>query len=298
MPGDTSQLFTLVIGVGYTGRRLLRHLPAAVGIGRNSQGEAGVTGLDLDVADYWPDGTVPDSGRYAIVYSVPPSKDSKPDPRLQRLGELLPRAPGRFVYLSTTGVYGDRAGGRVAETTPVAPATDRAERRVEAENLLADWCRKHSVELLVLRVPGIYGPARLGIERIRAAQAVLCKKDSTPGNRIHVDDLVSCCIAALRPETPPGIYNVGDGDERSSRWFMHEVADQAGLTRCPEISRADAARQFSPQRLSFMNESRRIDLSRMDHVLKPALRYRNAADGIAASLAEERRRSGLAAFGS
>lgn len=298
MPGDTSQLFTLVIGVGYTGRRLLQRLPAAAGMGRNSEGDPEVTGLDLDIADGWPDGKLPGSKRYAIVYSVPPSKDSKPDPRLRRLLELLPHAPERFVYLSTTGVYGDRAGRQVAETTPVAPATDRAERRVEAENLLADWCQQHSAERLVLRVPGIYGPARLGIERIRAAQAVLLEKDSSPGNRIHVDDLVSCCVAALHTETPPGIYNVGDGDERSSRWFTQEVADQAGLARCPEISRAEAARQFSPQRLSFLNESRRIDLRRMEQALKPALRYRNAADGIAASLAEERRLSGLTAFGS
>lgn len=297
MPGDASQLFTLVIGVGYTGQRLLRRLPAAAGIGRNSGGDAGVTGLDLDVANGWPAGTVPGSGGYAIVYSVPPSKDGKPDPRLQRLSGLLPHAPERFVYLSTTGVYGDRAGAKVAETTPVAPATDRAERRVAAENLLAGWCQQHGVELIVLRVPGIYGPTRLGIERIRAAQAVLVEKDSTPGNRIHVDDLGSCCIAALRPETPPGIYNVGDGDERSSRWFVQEVADQAGLARCPEISRADAERQFSAERLSFMNESRRIDLTRMERVLKPALRYRNATDGITASLAEERHPSGLAAFG-
>ena len=250
---------------------------------------AGITAefrhLDLDARD----GGLPDVTRDdAIVYTVPPDGGSDGDPRLERLLGLLESPPARFVYLSTTGVYGNHDGGRVDESTPATPATDRARRRVAAERILHAWCRKNGSDLVILRVPGIYGPGRLGTDRLRAGASVIAEAEAGPGNRIHVDDLVSCCIAALSAGTPTGIYNVGDGDERSSTWFSREVARQAGLPPPIEISRAEAEAQWSPMRLSFLNESRRVDVGRMREVLEPSLAYMDPAAGIAASLAQER----------
>ncbi|MDJ0938796.1 MAG: NAD-dependent epimerase/dehydratase family protein [Woeseiaceae bacterium] len=271
---------TWVVGVGYTGARLLEQLPGSVGVSRSGDGGK-VIRLDLDA------GGVPAADAPgAIVYTVPPPRDSDSDRRLESLLSMLQPKPKRFVYLSTTGVYGNRDGGRVDETTPVRPESERAQRRVAAETALQTWSEDGDVEIVILRVPGIYGPGRLGLDRIRERAPVIDDAEANPGNRIHVDDLVRACIAALDAAVPAGIYNLGDGDTRSSSWFTFEVARQAGLEPPPVVSLAEAEQTFSPMRLSFLCESRIVDVERMRTVLKPALAYADASDGIAASLAE------------
>lgn len=276
---------TVVVGVGYVGRRLLDSLPrdARLGLSRSPDRDD-VRVLNLDDADANAIELPPDS---AIVYTVPPSRSHDDDVRLARFLDALARAPQRFVYLSTTGVYGDCSGQRVDETATVNPESDRAKRRVDAEQKLADYCGRHATALVVLRVPGIYGPGRLGTDRIKRREPVLDEADANPGNRIHVDDLVASCVAALGRDVPPGIYNLGDGDERSSTWFSKEVARQLGLEPPPTVGRREAARTFSALRLSFLGESRRVDVSKMKSVLGVTPRYADAADGIRASIAAE-----------
>ena len=276
-------MFTLVTGTGYTGRRVLDLLPpdSVAGLSRSGVNTDRKTGvLDLDSASELPLDLPSD---YAVIYTVPP-KGEPPDARLRRFLAMLTRAPDRFVYLSTTGVYGNCGGRTVTEETPVNPTNERASRRTAAEALLSDWAQRHQCELIILRVPGIYGPGRLGIERIESRLPVLREKNANPGNRIHVDDLVRCCIAALSVHVPAGIYNVGDGDHRSSTWFTGEVARQAGLPAPPEIGRKEAEQQFSTMRLSFMADSRRVDTRKMRVVLGVTPRYANPEDGIKASL--------------
>src|SRR5205823_9219588 len=82
-------------------------------------------------------------------------------------GAMLPR---RFVYLSTSGVYGDCAGEWVDETRPPNPRTERAMRRLDAERALGDWGERNQVEIAILRVPGIYASDRLPLERLRSEE--------------------------------------------------------------------------------------------------------------------------------
>lgn len=264
---------TLVVGVGYLGRRLLDRDIHARGVTRADFDLDRDATFDVDLAD-----------AYDVVYTVPPSRASEADVRLERLLANLDPVPSRFVYISTTGVYGDHRGAAVSEESPVAPATERALRRVNAENTLHDWAADKNCSVVVLRVPGIYGPGRLGIERIREQVPVVRDEDVGPGNRIHVEDLASCCVAALSEHVPAGIYNVGDGDHRSSTWFVGEVARQLELSPPPAISIEQAAKEFSPMRMSFLQEQRRVDTSKMRDVLGVELAYPNPADGIAASL--------------
>lgn len=275
---------TLVVGTGYTGARLLRRLPSdrALGLSRSPPADAGgrrVAIADLDA----PLGalTLPDS--YDVVYTVPPATGGDTDRRLDRLLAALEPPPGRFVYLSTTGVYGDRGGAVVDESVEAVPRSDRARRRLAAETALGRHCGK---AVVILRVPGIYGPDRLMIDRIRAHSPLIQESEANPGNRIHVDDLVAACLAALNPEVPPGVYNLGDGDHRSATWFADRVAACLGLDAPPRISRAEAAASFSARRLSFLSESRRIDASRMREVLGVSLRYADPEAGIRASLVD------------
>ena len=275
-----------VVGVGYTGRRLLSRLDEPVGVSRSDNPDLAIPIVQLDLDSDDPvslDVHAADS----LVYTVPPSREAENDVRLERLLSGLATAPARIVYLSTTGVYGNRDGATVTEETPIAPATERAKRRASAERSLSDWCARNGSALIILRVPGIYGPGRLGTDRLAAGTTMIAESEAGPGNRIHVDDLTSCVLAALAPAVPAGIYNVGDGDYRSSTWFLGEVARQSGLPGPESVSREEALRTFSPMRLSFLLESRRVDVGKMLKLMRPALAYTNPAAGIAAALAEE-----------
>lgn len=224
--------------------------------------------------------------RFDIIYLVPPPASGTSDLRLARFLEALTENPARFVYVSTTGVYGDAGGGTVTEDTPVAPATDRAQRRLSAENALRAWCEPRNVEWVILRVPGIYGPGRLPVERLRRGEPVLVESEAGPGNRIHVDDLADACVAALlKPPARNRIYNVGDGNHMTSTAFLQLIAGIAGLPSPPQMPRAELRSHRSEAALAFLGDSRRVDTSRLREELGFTPRYENTADGIRASLA-------------
>lgn len=277
----------VVVGAGYTGNRALSAFDHSIGISRNPPAESGggqffTCDLDLDIPRPI---ALPDS--YAMLYTVPPASDGPPDRRLHRLlGSVRPTAK-RMVYLSTSGVYGDRRGELTGESTPPLPATDKAKRRLDAERQVLEYCRANAIAAVILRVPGIYGPGRLRSGRAESALPVLLEKDASPGNRIHIDDLLSCCIAALAAETPAGIYNVGDGNFHSSTWFACKIAALAGLPRPPQVALDVARKTFAAERLEFLVESRRLDTSKMRNVLGVVPRFLDPEDGIRASLADE-----------
>jgi nucleoside-diphosphate-sugar epimerase len=221
-----------------------------------------------------------------ILYTVPPPATGDGDPRLARLLAAL-TVPERIVYISTSGVYGDCDGELVSESRQPAPRTPRAERRFAAEQMLLDWCSKSGSSCIILRVPAIYGPGRLGVDRIIAGEPQILESESNPGNRIQIDDLSNSAIAALDRSIPGGSYNICDGDFRSPTWFAQTVARLAGLAAPRLISRAEALATLPSSRLSFLQESRRLDSRKMHDVLGIRPRYANAEDGIRESLRKD-----------
>jgi nucleoside-diphosphate-sugar epimerase len=222
-----------------------------------------------------------------MIYSVPPAAENSGESRLQRLLRAIKPSLKRIVYFSTTGVYGDQQGKLTSESTPTEPTNQRARRRLADEQQLFDYNKQHHADIVILRIPGIYGPERLGVNRIRSGAVFIQQTDAYPGNRIHVDDLVQCAVAAAESKTRPGIYNVGDGDHMSSVAFANCVANLAGLPAPGTVSREQALATFSEQRLSFLRESRTLDTSKMRDVLGVTPRYSDPEEGIRASLQEE-----------
>jgi nucleoside-diphosphate-sugar epimerase len=161
------------------------------------------------------------------------------------------------VYISTTGVYGDAGGAWVDEDCPPAPATSRARRRLDAEQTLARWAEPAGTQVIVLRVPGIYGPGRLPLERIRRGEPVLAPGECGYTNRIHAEDLVRVCVAAAQRGRPGAVYNVSDGAPGTMTEYLLAVADAAGLPRPPVVGLDQARRVMSPGMLSYLGESRR-----------------------------------------
>jgi len=213
---------------------------------------------------------------FAVLHFAPPPSEGRDDPRTQKLVAALTRArriPQRFVYVSTSGVYGDCAGARIGEERPRRAQTPRARRRVAAEDRLRRWATRYGVGLAILRVPGIYAETRLPLDRIRQGTPVLAADDDVFTNHVHAADLARATVAALFRAKPNRAYNVTDDAEMKMGSWFDAVADAFHLPRPPRVSWEEAEQRIAPMLLSFMSESRRLANDRMKRELRVRLRY-------------------------
>lgn len=274
----------LIAGAGYTGLSVAKKLQGEkvtlLSRSFNNKLEFDSQKIDLDKDDF----TISITSPFVVLYTIPPNTASLSDERLKLFLKKLKINPNRIVYLSSSGVYGDRKGDYTDETVKPNPITKRAIRRLNAEKCIADWCHKNKVEHVILRVSGIYGPDRLGIEKLRQGLTVIKQSKAKPSNRIHIEDLTNCCISAMMKDKLSNIYNIGDGDHSNQTWFYKAVCHQVGIKNPTEIEAAEAKMTWGAMRLSFLNESRRLDVNKMKRELIDNLRYPNAIDGIKESL--------------
>ncbi len=279
----------LIVGCGYVGTRLARqylkqgNLPEGVVAGDESRARLDAEGisvrrLDIDSDDL---GVLPLNGVSLFLLAPPPAVGTK-DPRTRRLVDQFQRqgGPKRVVYISTTGVYGDCRGDWVDETWPARPAVDRAHRRWDAEQVLRQWSRSSGGELVVLRVAGIYGPGRLPLKRIVQRLPLVRAEDAPWSNRIHVDDLVSACVAAMERGCDGAVYNICDGHPSTMTDYFFQVADATGLERPPVIPFAEAEGRLSAGMMSYMRESRRLSNRKMREELGVELRFPTLGEGL------------------
>jgi len=218
-----------------------------------------------------------------VLHAAPPNESGVRDERTRNLVAALSGArmlPRRVVYLSTSGVYGDCGGAWVNESRPVRPQTDRARRRVDAEQVLSDWGHRRGVEIVVLRVPGIYAADRLPLERLKSGTPVLRAKDDVYTNHVHADDLAAICVRALERDAPAGLYNAADDTELKMGDYFDLVADRFGLARPPRVSREEGEQAIPPMLLSFMRESRRLENRKMKALLGIRLKYPTVLEGV------------------
>ena len=224
----------------------------------------------------------------AVLHLAPPAASGDADERTAHLLRALARAPRlrRLVYGSTSGVYGDCGGDRVDETRSVAPATDRARRRVDAEARLRVFGKSAGVTVTLLRIPGIYALDRDGGDpRVRLARGapVLAAGDDVFTNHIHADDLARACVAALHRGLAQRAVNACDDTELRMGDYFDLAADLFSFARPPRVSFAEAQAQLSPMQLSFMAESRRLVNRRLKGELRLVLRHPTVAEGLRAS---------------
>ncbi|HTP46960.1 MAG TPA: NAD-dependent epimerase/dehydratase family protein [Casimicrobiaceae bacterium] len=213
---------------------------------------------------------------FAVLHFAPPPGEGRDDLRTARLIAALAKAriiPQRFVYISTSGVYGDCAGDRVSEARPRRGRTPRARRRIAAEDRLRRWARHYGVNLAILRAPGIYAETRLPLERLKQGTPVLRAEEDVFTNHIHADDLARATVVAAFRGRPNRAYNVSDDAElRMGEWF-DVVADAFHMSRPPRVTREEAEARVAPLQLSFMSESRRLSNARMKRELRLRLKY-------------------------
>ena len=222
----------------------------------------------------------------AVLHFAPPPQTGHGDPRMARLlATLAGRSslPQGVVYISTTGVYGDCAGGRVDETRPCRAQTARGRRRVDAERRLRAFGRRNQVRVALLRAPGIYAADRLPLERLRRGDPVLAADEDVHTNHIHAEDLARIACLALFRAGPGRAYNASDDSGLRMGEYFDAVAERFGLARPPRMARAEIVHHLSPLTLSFMSESRRLDNRRLKRELRLRLRYPTVADGLRAA---------------
>ena len=222
-----------------------------------------------------------------VVHLAPPPAAGTRDTRTGNLIHSLSksaRLPQRLVYISTSGVYGDCRGDWVAETRPLDPQSDRARRRVDAECRLRAWGLSHGVQIVVLRVPGIYAADRLPLDRLAARTPTLATEDDAFTNHIHADDLARIVIAALSRGRGGRSYNANDDSAMKMGDYFDLVASRFGLDLPPRISWREAQGRIPVGLLSFMRESRRLINDRLKRELRVRLRYPTVAHGLPAAL--------------
>ena len=278
----------VIFGLGYTGTALAEQAQAA--------------GLTVTVVTRQPTAAPPPgcglapfddpsralaSATHLVATAAP---EPEGDPVLLRHAAAIAAAPAlRWIgYMSTTGVYGDRGGGWVDETTAPAPSSDRGRRRVAAEQAWAALRPSLSVDLL--RLAGIYGPGRSVFDDVRAGRARRVVKPGHAFGRIHRDDIAGALLAAIRQDLPPGVrvLNGSDDEPAASAEVIAEAARLLGAEPPPLIQYEDAVAGMSPMARSFWADDRKVRSDLTQQWLGRRWLYPSYREGLKAILAEER----------
>lgn len=265
----------LIIGQGYSGSEVARQARAAgmavLTTTRRALGEGQISFTEAGAA-------LPRVTH--LLMTAPP--DDAGDPFLAAHVTALPGALVWAGYLSTTGVYGDRAGGLVDETTPPAPGQPRSIRRLDAEQA---WraAADGRFALDIMRVAGIYGPGRSVLDDLRAGQARRVIKPGHAFGRIHVQDIARAVLAAIaRPPDGARVLNLTDDEPAASADVVEYAAGLLGMEPPPAIPYEQAASRMSPMALSFWQENRRVANARTKAALGIAWRFPTYREGLAA----------------
>lgn len=234
----------LVFGLGYAASAIAARLPGARIAATGSAGNVtfdDATRVRFEIAQ-----------ATHILSSVPPGED---DPVLTAYGDALARTNAWLGYLSSTGVYGDTGGAWVDESAPTG--TGRRSARAAADTA---WL---ALGARAFRLPGIYGPDRSPLDRIRSGEA---RRIDVPGqvfSRVHVDDIAGGVIAGF--DAPPGAYNLADDEPAPQSDVIAFGCRLLGLPIPPLVPLEEA--NLSPAARAFYSENRRVASGKAKRVL-------------------------------
>jgi nucleoside-diphosphate-sugar epimerase len=283
----------LIFGFGYTGKALARRLMAqgwnVAATVRKAADRAAVETSGVQPIDPLDATALADAAARAraILVTAPPNETGCPG-----LAALAPAiaASGAFPdwigYLSTTGVYGDRAGRWVFETSALNAQSVEGARRVAAERDWRQTGRGMGLTVTTFRLPGIYGPGRSPLDRLREGTARRVIKPGHVFSRIHVDDLAAGLQASIASPRAGGIYNLCDDEPAPAAEVTACAARLLGLPPPPEEPYDASA--LSPAALRFWAECKRVSNARAKAELGWRPAYPSYREGLRAILDVER----------
>ncbi|MCB2114889.1 MAG: SDR family oxidoreductase [Rhodobacteraceae bacterium] len=280
----------LSFGHGYSAAALTRRLGRGwrvIGTTRRPEKALRLRNEGLE-AHLWPGDELAPAIREATHILVSIAPDAAGDPVLVHHAHALAADVPNLLwlgYLSTTGVYGDHAGGWVDEETPLDPTTQRGRQRVLAETQWQALAERARLPLHIFRLAGIYGPGRGPFEKVRSGTARRIVKPGQYFSRIHVDDIAAVLAASIARPAPGSIYNVADDDPSPPEDVLAEAARLLGLPIPPEVAFDEA--EMTPLARSFYAESKRVRNDRIKERLGVTLAYPDYRSGLGQLLASE-----------
>lgn len=278
-----------LFGHSYTAQALMRRLAP--------QGWTfAVTARDLDQANALRDAghqVVDPANRFAtadaltdadaILISAPPGPAGCPGLEAMVGSIALANAfPDWIGYLSTTGVYGDRGGRWAFEDSPLSAQSVEGARRVGAERDWRQVGRGMGLTVCSFRLPGIYGPGRSALDKLRDGTAKRTIKPGQVFGRIHVDDIASGLAASIAAPRAGSAYNLCDDEPAPSEEVTAYAARLLGLPVPPAV--AWDAEPPSPAAARFWSENRRVSNARAKAELGWRPMYPTYREGLAAIL--------------
>jgi nucleoside-diphosphate-sugar epimerase len=220
------------------------------------------------------------AGTTHLLSSVPP--DANGDAVLDHHGADLRQLGGIAWagYLSTTGVYGDRAGEWVDENSARTPSGFRSQQRLDAENA---WLES-GLPVHLFRLAGIYGPGRSALDQVRAGTARRIDKPGQIFSRIHVADIAQVLRASIDRPSAGAAYNVCDDNPGPPQAVIAEACRLLGREPPPLEPFDEARKTMTPMALSFYADSKRVRNDRIKKELGVTLRYPSYREGLRAIL--------------
>jgi len=144
--------------------------------------------------------------------------------------------PKKFVYTSSTSVYGQNDGSLVKESSPTEPAVETGKILVETERVLLEAVRARRFPAVILRLAGIYGPDRgYWFKQYLKNEARIEGNGARLLNMIHRDDVAGAIIAALTSGRPGEVYNVVDDEPVSQLHFFQWLSGPLGKELPPSV---------------------------------------------------------------
>lgn len=298
--GDRS---ILILGAGYTGKEMARRAVddgrRVVGTTRSEETARFLTQLGASAVD-WSIGDDPSlwvdelDASTAVVYSIPPVVDAPLDESgrlpayVQHVGYAfdlcLSQDASRFVYLSSTSVYGDHGGEWIDETADCHPTSPSGKMRLEIERHLLD--RAGRLPVSIGRLGGIYGPERTMVDYIASGRYRLVDGGKKPTNRIHVEDAARAILTIAERSTGDAeIFNLTDGHPQTVRDVVTFVCEKAEIEVPEEESLQEYAdRVDNPNAVARWKNSYRVRSNRLRDELDFEFRYPDAFSGYRALL--------------
>ena len=217
-----------------------------------------------------------------IIYLAAPQKEGLTDKTLNNfLSGIKKFNVKKIIYISTSGVYGDKKDKIVNESSELVPITDRAKRRVDAEKQI----RSSSINYTILRVPGIYGSKRLPMERINQRLPLIKPEICKHTNLIHAKDLAGIIMNCISNEKTNNIVmNVSDGTPIKTTDYYLKIYDALKIDYPVFIDYEEANETYDEKRKSFINESRILDVSLMESIMPDIIEFKDVINGIKESL--------------
>jgi nucleoside-diphosphate-sugar epimerase len=230
---------TLVIGCGYLGQRVGTHVSGrgepVYGSVRSLErtkviADAGIKPVIADVLQPATLRGLPVAER--VFYCVAFDRTAGCAMRtvyldgLQNVLDRLPLSVSRFVYASSTGVYGQTDAEWVDEESPTRPRHEAGKLSLEAEDRVRAWAKSRagSATAIVLRFAGLYGPDRV------VRRSLVERGEKIPGdpdrflNLIHIDDAAQSVVAALLTARADPAYLISDDRPVTRREYYSSVA--------------------------------------------------------------------------